>query len=501
MSESTRLPRGWVWTTLGEIAHIEAGQSPSSSSFTDDETATPFLQGNAEFGGTFPTPTKRTTEPSKFASANAVLASVRAPVGATNLCPMHLSIGRGLAAIEPSPEMDRRFLLWLLRHRRHELESKATGTTFPAITGKVLRALAVALPPLAEQRRIVEAIEEAVSAVRAGEAKLRDAMRGLGTFRASVVVSALRGELEGDAEGEDAPALLQNMLRRRRHAWEQQELEKFAARGKGAPKNDAWKRRYTEPLGPTPPANIFLPKGWCWATIDQLATLVQYGSSAKTNDDPTGVPVLRMGNIKDGRLRLDSLKYLPREHGEFPDLFLHEGDLLFNRTNSPELVGKVAVARILPEDCSFASYLIRVRFGEGVLPEWVSYYLNSPFGRAWVRSVVTQQVGQANVNGTKLRAVTLPLPPASLQEKLVETVERQLVESADLDRRLDAGLRQAGDLVRSLLHAAFNGRLAAGAADDEPAELLLARLQADARRHAERESQRRKKRRAVLVRE
>src|SRR4051812_12697899 len=96
-----------------------------------------------------------------------------------------------------------------------------------------------------------------------------------------------------------------------------------------------------------------LPEGWTWATGDELATRVDYGSSAKTNENSEGVPVLRMGNILEGRLDLRDLKYLPANHDEFPRLFLEAGDILFNRTNSAELVGKAAVYAGRPLPCSF----------------------------------------------------------------------------------------------------------------------------------------------------
>lgn len=143
-----------------------------------------------------------------------------------------------------------------------------------------------------------------------------------------------------------------------------------------------------------------LPKGWQMLTVGEMTEEMQYGSSAKTSEDSSGVPVLRMGNIKEGSLVLDSLKYLPRNHPEFPDLLLRDGDLLFNRTNSAELVGKSAVYRGNPETCSCASYLIRVQLKPEFVPEYVANYLNSPFGRQWIASVVSQQVGQANVKET-----------------------------------------------------------------------------------------------------
>jgi type I restriction enzyme S subunit len=183
------------------------------------------------------------------------------------------------------------------------------------------------------------------------------------------------------------------------------------------------------------------------------------GTSAKTNEDANGIPVLRMGNIKEGSLVFDSLKYLPPDHYEFPELLLKDGDLLFNRTNSAELVGKSAVCRGLPDACSCASYLIRVRQKPEFEPEFLAFYLNSTFGRNWVRSVVSQQVGQANVNGTKLKALEVPVPPLPEQHRIVAEIEKQFTQ---LDAGIAALKRVQANLKRyhaAVLKAACEGKL------------------------------------------
>jgi type I restriction enzyme, S subunit len=198
--------------------------------------------------------------------------------------------------------------------------------------------------------------------------------------------------------------------------------------------------------------------GWRTVKIGDIAAEVRYGSSSKTDENPDGVPVIRMGNIINGSLDFEKLKYLPSEHPEFPLLLLEPGDILFNRTNSAELVGKTAVYRGYPIKCSFASYLIRVRLNEGI-PEWVSYYLNSSYGRSWIKTVVSQQCGQANVNGSKLKELEIPFPPVEEQRRIVARIE-------ELFSRLDAGvaaLRHAkAQLQRyrqSVLAAAVTGQL------------------------------------------
>jgi type I restriction enzyme S subunit len=204
-----------------------------------------------------------------------------------------------------------------------------------------------------------------------------------------------------------------------------------------------------------------LPKGWTLASVGQIIVEMQYGSSAKTNADPSGVPVLRMGNIQDGKLDLSSLKYLPQDHAEFPDLLLNPGDLLFNRTNSPELVGKSAVYRGSPVKCSCASYLIRVVLHPDCEPNYLAYYLNSMHGKQWVATVVVQQVGQANVNGAKLKALELPLPPAAEQRRIVGKVEELFSELDEGVANLKQARAQLAVYRQALLKHAFEGHLTA----------------------------------------
>jgi type I restriction enzyme S subunit len=149
---------------------------------------------------------------------------------------------------------------------------------------------------------------------------------------------------------------------------------------------------------------------------------------------------------------------LARDHREFPALFLDDGDVLFNRTNSAELVGKAAVFRNELEPCSFASYLIRVSLNPGYMPEFLVYFLLSPLGRSWVQSVISQQVGQANVNGTKLRQLTVPVPPLKQQKRICSIVNDQLNLMDEMRNKI-VGMRVREEHLRlSLLRRAFTGK-------------------------------------------
>ena len=202
-----------------------------------------------------------------------------------------------------------------------------------------------------------------------------------------------------------------------------------------------------------------------------------YGTSTKANGDASGVPVLRMGNIQHGRLDFSDLKYLPAEHPDVAKLVLEPGDLLFNRTNSAELVGKSAVFTG-GERMTFASYLIRVRLNERCDPHWAALVINGPPGRNYIASVRTQQVGQANVNGSKLAAMPIPLPPLEEQRRIVAEIEERLGAIDALRAAIERAQRRSAALRRAVLERAFRGELVPQDPSDEPASILLERIAA-----------------------
>ena len=357
---------------------------------------------------------------------------------------------------------------------RKAARSRMTGTAGQLRVPELfLEEQQLPIAPLPEQHRIVEAIESYLSRLDDAVANLERVQRNLKRYRASVLKAAVEGRLvpteailarqEGRSY-EPASVLLERILEERRSRWKES-----GGRGK-----------YKEPAAPDTSDLPELPEGWCWATVDQLAYKVSYGSSAKCETElDDGVPVLRMGNIIDGKLVFDSLKYLPPGHPELPDLLLQEGDLLFNRTNSPELVGKSAVYTLSAVSYSFASYLIRVRLCKGASPHFIVSFINSLAGRRWIASVVSQQVGQANVNGTKLKNCVVPLPPIEEQTRIVIELERlgSVMEASTQSVARDLGL--CTRLRQAILKWAFEGKLVDQDPTDEPAAILLERIKAE----------------------
>ena len=327
-----------------------------------------------------------------------------------------------------------------------DLGKLSRATAVPSIRKSDVVDILVPVSTIAQQAVIVAEIEKQFSRLDEAVANLKRVKANLKRYKAAVLKAAVEGRLV-PTEAE--------LARREGRAMKPapNSCNAFSISGGlyGAAEENTSE--------PEPPDTTDLPElaeGWVWASIEQLSSLVEYGSSVKTSADAFGVPVVRMGNIHDGALVFHDMKYLPQDHDEFPKLLLAPGDLLFNRTNSAELVGKTAVFKGTPQPCSFASYLIRVRFVEECLPPFVAAYINSSYGRQWVKTVVTQQVGQANVNGTKLQALAVPLPPSAEQARIVAEVDRCLSIVREVESQLDANLRRADRLRESTLAIAFS---------------------------------------------
>ncbi|MDP1586979.1 MAG: restriction endonuclease subunit S [Prosthecobacter sp.] len=200
-------------------------------------------------------------------------------------------------------------------------------------------------------------------------------------------------------------------------------------------------------------------KKWKWKTLGDLCNDVEYGSSAKSKAKAAGgVPVLRMGNIQDGRLDWGNLVYTD-DKAEIKKYLLKHNDVLFNRTNSPELVGKTAIYKgEMP--AIFAGYLIRIHRKEDLLDaDFLTYFLNSQIAFDHGKTVVISSVNQANINGTKLKSYPIPAPPLAEQKAIVEELDALSAETQRLASLYERKLAALEALKKALLHQAFAGEL------------------------------------------
>lgn len=206
------------------------------------------------------------------------------------------------------------------------------------------------------------------------------------------------------------------------------------------------KSRFVEMFG-DPKVN---PMGWPDGTIRDVVKEVKYGTSRPAVDGGA-YKYLRMGNITyDGHLDLTDLKYIDIPDSEVEKCIVKKGDVLFNRTNSKELVGKTCVFA-LDEPMIIAGYIIRVRVNEKVLPEYLSAVLNSQYGKKTLADMCKAIVGQANINAQELQDIQILIPPIKLQYAFLNILEQTNV----VRETINHGLEKLEILKRTLMQKYF----------------------------------------------
>ncbi len=218
----------------------------------------------------------------------------------------------GFCVLRPTDDTCRRFIFYFVLNDDFvsTLQPLQRGTSYPAVRDADVLSQEVPVPPLSEQRRIVAEIEKQFTRLDASVTAFKRALAHLKRYRASVLKAACEGRLVpteaeiAQAEGRDfepAAVLLERILVERRAQWESQKNR----RGK-----------YKVPVAPNTSDLPDLPEGWVWATVGQLSSRIEYGTSTKASSSPSGIPVLRMGNIQDGELNFSDLKYLEVDYLE-----------------------------------------------------------------------------------------------------------------------------------------------------------------------------------------
>jgi type I restriction enzyme, S subunit len=392
---SVRIEKGVTLSRLGDECETTSGGTPSRSIASYYGGGIPWVKSGELNDGTImrteETLSKLGLERSAakvFPARTLLIALYGATVGKLAILGTPAATNQAVCAIFPSERVCTEFLFYYLLSQREHLLDKRTGGAQPNISQDVIRELSLPLLDLSEQGRVAGRLEQA------------DRLR-----------------------------------RTRRYALELTETLLPAA--------------FLEFFG-DPQRN---PRNWDRGIIDDVLIFSQYGTSQKSNPARHGYPVLGMGNITDnGSLGLSALAYVELPKDDFEKLALKRGDIIFNRTNSSELVGKTACWN-LDMDAVLASYLVRLRLKPEVLPEFFSAMLNTRYFKNLFRDRCKKAVGQSNISPTLLREFPVYIPPLPLQQKFVALVHRvERLRAVQCE-----ALRQAEHLFASLLDRAFSG--------------------------------------------
>lgn len=386
-----------------------------------------------------------------------------------------------------------KFILYFLN--QFDFYGYVTGTTRLKLNQARMREIPIPLPPLNEQRRIVEKIEELFTKLDAGVRSLEQAQAQLKSYRRSVLKAAVEGELSREwreahrDELEPASELLERILRERREKWEASELAKMVARGK-SPKNDKWKARYKAPKAleanalPEPSAT------WTWTNFEQLAQdklnalkAGPFGSALKKSYYvPDGYKIYGQEQVLRGDAHYGDYYIDEKRYRSLESCAVVPGDLLIS------LVGTIGRVLILPDNIESGIInprLVKLSLDEQLVEaRFIQILLEAPVIKDYFAR--TSHGGTMDIlNLTLLKELPIPLPPLEEQRFIVEEVERRLSVVDKLEATVEANLKQAGGLRQSILKQAFSGKLVPQNPDDEPASALLERIRAE-RRSADR---------------
>ncbi|WP_081065849.1 restriction endonuclease subunit S [Burkholderia multivorans] len=479
--KDSSLPEGWVDTTFGEVTDVVSGGTPRAAdqrNFAAPGTGIPWITPAdlsrhsfkyIRHGARDLSEVGYHTSSARLMPKDSVLLSSRAPIGYVAIAANPLCTNQGFKSFVLPDGIDSTYVYYYLKHIRDIAESLGTGTTFKELSLTATKRLPLRLAPSAIQVLIGRQLDDLCTRLQHVRKGLTNARETIRQFRSAVLSSAILGRLTEDWRQEHEAT-----IKSAQHTLDRLRTSRISSAATAA----EVKRLESIYASADESIDFTIPETWTTANLEKLAISFEYGSSSKSHRQGA-IPVLRMGNIQDGKLSWDDLAYTSNP-AEIERYRLHKGDVLFNRTNSPALVGKTAVYNG-ERDAIFAGYLIRVRTTVALDPDYLSICLNSFHGRQFAWKAKIDGVSQSNINATKLKQFPVPLPSLDEQRAIVQEVKRLLEFADNIEKAIDESVATVERLEPSMLEQAFNGKLVSTAEYDEPAAELIARLVRDRR--------------------
>lgn len=319
----------------------------------------------------------------------------------------------GFCVIRPSDMVDSSYIGWAAKSEPFvsEVVARSVGVSYPAINASELVTIEVPLPPLETQQRIARFLDEKTARIDGLIEKKRALLDRLAEQRQALITRAVTKGLNPDAP---------------------------------------MKSSGIDWLGD-------IPAHWEVLPLRRVLRSSTYGISASL--EPAGdVAVLRMGNLTEGEIDFGDLRFLDDID---QNLMLEVGDVVFNRTNSLDLVGKAAIFRGGADfPVSLASYLVRFRFTERYLPEYSNFVMGTEGLLRLARTLALPSIGQANLNPSRYAQIEFPIPPVPEQAGIVSYLTEQTEKLRRVSERISQSLHQLTEYRAALITAAVTGQVA-----------------------------------------
>lgn len=450
MDGERELPAGWAWAELGDIADTALGKMLDRKQSTG-LNPTPYLRNiNVQWGridtGDLLTMDIEPDEIGRFTVAKGDL--VVCEGGEIGRCAIWnadepIAYQKALHRVRPSWALDTKYLRYYLEYAAisGRLTRFATGSTIKHLPQQRIREIPVPLPPLVEQHRIVEALEEQLSRLEAAEGSVRGALKRISRLLDKATDFMAGVSLKPDEPAAPFPAVTNSI---------DGELPR-------------------------------IPSGWQWMRLGDLAEVVGgVTKDAKKQSDPQfpEVPYLRVANVQRGHLELDHIAMIRVPQKKADQLRLKSGDVLMNEGGDRDKLGRGWIWQGQVPDVIHQNHVFRARIHQDLLkPELLSWYANG--AAKWFEVNGKQSTNLASISLTKIKNLPVPVPPQAEQQGMVERIEVRLVQLRHAREASEQVLRRGRALRNALLRKAFEGGLVHQDVHDEPAADLLARITAE----------------------
>lgn len=469
---SDELPKGWRRAKLGELGQWTSGGTPSRSHPEYYGQGIPWVKtGDLDDGPIREVPESITplglanSSAKKLPAGTLLVAMYGATIGKLGILTHEAATNQACAALLPTGGTADviPFVFHYLKSQREALRRIGQGGAQPNISQGILKDYEIPLPPIEDQRRIVERIEALQSRTRCAREALDAVPPLLEKLRQSILAAAFRGDLTKDWREaqrragkpvEPASKLLERIRAERRKKWEAAELAKMKAKGK-APADDKWKAKYKEPEPVDATGLPELPEGWCWAPLPSLGELSRGKSKHRPRNDPRlfgdDIPFIQTGDVarSDGLIREWTASYSAL--GVAQSRIFRRGTLCIT------IAANIAATGILDFDACFPDSVVGfVADGGSAATSYVELFIRT--ARANLKRFAPA-TAQANINLEVLSEIAVPVPPPDELDAIVQTSQQLISRTTACAHAWRAQVAQLRHLELALLARAFSGRL------------------------------------------
>lgn len=481
------IPENWEWVKLGKITDIISGGTPSTEKKEYYENGIiPWItpkdlskhKSKYIFNGN-----KNITElglknsSARLLPKNSVLLSSRAPIGYVVICKQEVTTNQGFKSFKPSNTYIPEFLYYYLSNSKGYLESIATGTTFKELSGEKVKIICFPLPPLEEQKRIVEKLDSMFEKINKVKELIQEVKENIENRKESILNKAFRGELTAEwrknNQTEDVIKLLKSINEEKIKNWEQAciEAEKNGKKKPSKPKIEEIQNM----IIPKEEEPYEIPKNWEWVKLEYI-TEINPKKKILNIDENEKMSFLPMKSISDVtgeilKIEYESYSKLKKGYTQFLD-----NDILFAKITPCMENGKCAIAKNLKNEVGYGTTEFHVLRTTCILNnEFLHNFLRRESFRQEAKYNMTGSVGFRRVPVEFLREYMFPLPPLKEQEEIVRILDDILEKESKIKELIE--LEEAIELLeKSILDKAFRGKLGTQNKDDEPAIELLKKI-------------------------